>query len=90
MSHFLFVASNNFQHPRLSLISLRKITSFNQDLHCESWLVLPFLRSEIRERQGWLKCDTEVWSGVVITWRKYTLAEWVNIAHVIIGTHNQA
>ena len=53
----------------LSLISRRKNSSSNQNLHYKSWLDLVFLRSEIKERRGWgkvlaaknKKCDTEFW-----------------------------
>lgn len=60
---------SHFNHPCLSLISLRKNGSTNQDSQCKSWLKLVILRSEIRERRGcWKlleatnkKCDTEFW-----------------------------
>ena len=54
VSNFLFLTANTFPHSRLSLISLRKNTSCNQDLHCieMSWLELAFSRTEIGETRG--------------------------------------
>ena len=55
MSHFLFLAANALPQSRLSLILLRKNTSFKQDLHRRSWLELVFLRAMIREKRDWVR-----------------------------------
>ena len=70
MSHVLFLAANALPQSRLSLILLRKNTSFKQDLHRRSWLELVFLRAMIREKRDWGKAfaaknkkrDMEFWS----------------------------
>ena len=51
----IFDQVNTLRHPHLSIISLRKNTSSDQDLQCKSWLEVVFLQSEIRERRGWCK-----------------------------------
>ena len=51
----IFDQVNTLPHPHLSIISLRKNTSSDQDLQCKSWLEVVFLQSEITERRGWCK-----------------------------------